>query len=224
MNLLLAGIESTDAASDAVAWQYLSAASEMDVGEHSVTTLRLPAVWDDCFLTLHSLLDQSWDAVVCLAARDVDVVSVERIAINETDVAIKDRNGRRPRSKLIAAGGEPGYWSGLPYRELSSRFTEAKVEAASSHSAGTGLANYVFYRLMHFFSNDSRDIPAGLIHVPACQIASERAECFVAVLLDCLHQRPDSNESLLVDVKSQKVRSAIQSISGSQVPSSSGRL
>lgn len=211
MNLLLAGIEPSAPTPSSVAWDCLAAISEMEFEEHSVATLRLPAVWDDCFQPLQDALNQNWDAIVCLAGKNCDALAVERIAINESDVSIKDRCGRRPRSKVIVTDGDPGYWSGLPYRELSARLSEAKLEATSSHSAGTGLSNFIFYRMMHSLALRGRQIPAGLIHLPERRFKVEQAEQFASVLLSCLDGRLISESSLRIDLSAAATRSRLQS-------------
>ncbi|MBK1876940.1 hypothetical protein [Pelagicoccus mobilis] len=210
MNLLLAGIEPTVPTSEAVAWRYLSVIGEMEFEGHHVVTLRLPAVWDDCFLPLKDCLSQKWDAVVCLADADSESIEVERIAINETDVSTKDRSGRRPRGKVIVPDGEPGYWSTLPYRELALQLTNAKLQASGSHSAGTGLANFVFYRMMHALSVSERRLSAGLIHLPERRFEEEKAERFASVLVSCLDGNREPEDSLKLNLDRIQARSGVQ--------------
>lgn len=211
MNLLLAGLEPSVPTAKAVAWQYLTAIGEMSFDEHTVETVRLPAVWDDCYQPLLDRLRLDWDCVVCLAGKSGGSIAVERVAINETDASIKDRSGRRPRGKKIVADGDPGYWSGLPYRELSERLSDAKLEATRSHSAGAGLANYVFYRLMHTLSQGARGVQAGLLHLPERRFEKEDVERFFAVLVSTLGNRSRSSEALAVDLEKLRLRGPLQS-------------
>lgn len=213
MNLLLAGLDSTAPTQNPVSKQCLSLVGEMELEGHSVSTIALPAVWDDCFQPLHDLLAQDWDAVVCLAEKDCEAIAVERVALNEADVTIKDRSGRRPRGKQISQMGDPGYWSGLPYRELSMKFTEAKLEATSSHSAGIGLSNYVFYRMMHALSESGRRPLAGLIHLPRRGLEASALERFIGVLVSCLDPNVASESSLQIKKGNLNIRGDLQSTS-----------
>ncbi|EDY85128.1 pyrrolidone-carboxylate peptidase superfamily [Verrucomicrobiia bacterium DG1235] len=201
MNLLLVGFESMDPAAGSNSWKCVSACEGIEFEDHRVQVLQLPASWDDCFEPLESALEENWDAVVCLADKSCDSYAIERIAINEADVTWKDRLGRRPRRKLIKLSGDPGYWTGLPYRELALRLTTANFQASPSHSAGMGLANYVFYRMMHELATRGEDMQAGLIQIPdsAASLSEERTRQFVSVLLDTLDPAARSQDSLSFD-------------------------
>lgn len=208
MNLLLVGFESSTAASDCGFWQSVAGIDKEGLGENKVETLQLPSVWDTCFEPLGYVLAQPWDAIVFLAEKSCETIAVERVAINEADVAIKDSIGRRARGKVIDAVGDSGYWTGLPFRELAMNLTTARFPAVASHSAGTGLANYVYYRLMRQLSKVGRSIPAGLIQLPQGKSAfsEEEGKRFVSVLLDTLDPNQIQQDRLGFDLQSMQTR------------------
>lgn len=202
MNLLLAGLESIDASAQSLACQCVASLAAVDREHHRVESLSLPARWDDCFKPLETLLDQPWDAIVLFSERVSDSISIERIAINETDVSQKDAIGRRPRGKVIESAGDPGYWTTLPYRELASKLTASQFMAIPSHSAGTALANYACYRLMHGLAQRERRIRAGLLQLPftGSVFSEEEAKRFVSVLLETLDPEFLAHDGLGIDV------------------------
>lgn len=211
MNLLLVGLETVDGTSKSLACECVAACSALEFESHTVESLVLPARWDDCFKPLDAMLDRPWDAIVLFSEKMCDSISIERIAINETDVAQKDATGRRPRGKAIQAAGDPGYWTSLPYRELASKLTAAKFMAIPSHSAGMALANYVCYRMMHGLAQRGRQIPAGLLQLPFAGAVFSEAEAkrFTSILLEALDPQRLSRESLGVDLSrvSDRIRS-----------------
>ncbi|MDQ8185870.1 hypothetical protein [Pelagicoccus sp. SDUM812002] len=211
MNLLLAGLEIIDSSSQSVACQCVTGCAAVDCGDHRVESLVLPARWDDCFSPLAALLDRPWDAVVIISEKAGDSISIERIAINETDVSQKDAIGRRPRGKLIEPAGDAGYWTTLPYRELASKLTAHTFMAVPSHSAGMALANYTCYRMMHELVSQKRGIPAGLLQLPRNRSAftEEDLKRFISILLETLDPRQLSDDSLEIDLQrlSSRMRS-----------------
>lgn len=208
MNLLFVGFESDSVFGPSVSWRSIEGCEAVDFGSHTVRTLKLPAVWDSCFAPLETALGQSWDAVVCVADRDYDSIAVERVAINDADVSIKDSLGRRPRNKVILNGGDPGFWTGLPYRDLVLNLVSGRFPAVSSHAAGTGLANYVFYRLMNSVSQRGLRFPAGLIHFPksGAVFSEEERKRFVSIVLNTLDPAGSKADCLGFDVDKMKAR------------------
>lgn len=200
MNLLLVGLESIALPADSVACQWVASLAQVEAEGHMIQSIRLPSSWDGCFGPLQSLLASPWDAVVVFAEKGSGPIAIERIAINETDVSQKDSEGRRPRGKLIENAGEPGYWTTLPYRELASRLTAARFAASSSHSAGTSLANFVCYKLLHELAKRGSEIPAGLIQLPGslASVSPDEAKQFLSALLGSLDA--SGNDSLRLDL------------------------
>lgn len=202
MNLLLVGLETIDASSQSLACQCVANIASLDVENHNVESLTLPARWDDCFKPLDAMLDHPWDAIVLFSERVCDSISIERIAINEADVSQKDAVGRRPRGKSIEVDGDAGYWTSLPYRELAAKLTASRFPATSSHSAGMALANYTCYRMMHGLAERNRRIRAGLLQLPFTGTAYSEVDAkrFLGVLFETLDPKFVSQESLAIDL------------------------
>lgn len=202
MNLLLVGLESIELPAESLACRWVDSLIQVEAEGHAVQSIRLPSNWDGCFAPLQSRLGSPWDAVVVFAEKDAGSIAIERIAINETDVSQKDSEGRRPRGKAIETAGEAGYWTTLPYRELASRLTSARFAASSSHSAGTSLANFVCYKLLHELAKRGSRTPAGLIHLPKAQKVGSRDEAkeFLSALLDSLGTSASGNDKLRIDL------------------------
>ncbi|MBC2606529.1 hypothetical protein [Pelagicoccus albus] len=211
MNLLIAGIvkEGNAESKDTVA-SALQLFAELELTGNRVETVELPESWDGCFAPLEQRLAKQWDAVVCLAEKDCDSLAIERVAINEADVTLKDKQGRRPRGKEVLPSGATGHWTSLPYRELAIKFSDAKLPAMASHSAGTGLANYVFYCLMDRLEREKRRIPAGLIQLPSghANFDKEKGEAFLSVLLQTLDTTKIREDSLMIDMS--RMRSEVR--------------
>lgn len=202
MNLLLVALASENRSSTTLARQCLTACAEVETEGHRVETLSLPQVWNSCFEPIEQLLKNPWDGIVVFAEKSGESIAIERIVINEADGSFKDDEGRRPRGKVIDPTGDAGYWTTLPYRELAKRFTSAKFPAVSSHSAGTGLANFVCYRLLRELAAHERALPVGLIQFPlgGSPFSKEQAETFLSVLLESLDPASLSTESLGLDM------------------------
>lgn len=202
MNLLLAGLETIDGSTQSLACQCVESCVALEHEGHNVESLTLPARWDDCFKPLNGMLEYPWDAIVIFSERVCDSISIERIAINEADVSQKDAIGRRPRGKVIEASGDPGYWTSLPYRELAVKMTAARFPAISSHSAGTALANFACYQLLHGLEQRNLKIRAGLLQIPFSRsvFSEEESKRFVSVLFETLDPSVVSNESLGINL------------------------
>lgn len=202
MNLLLVGFDSSDWVAARRSTEVISACTDVELDDHSVVSLFIPASWQSAFEPLRQMLTQNWDAFVLLTEKDCKGVAVERIAINELDPRERDEEGRRPTSKVIEAKGEPGYWTTLPYRDLCIRFNNANFHATASHSAGAGLANFVFYRTMQHLQDLGKNVPAGLIQIGDLEsrLDSDRAKSFLNVLLKGLEQWSDAGDDLAVEL------------------------
>lgn len=204
MNLLLVGFDGSDWKPARRAMDLIAACTEAELESDSIVSMYLPAIWQGAFEPMRQMLSQDWDAVVLLAEKDCKGIAVERIAINEMDPRAKDAEGRRPPSKVIDGSGEPGYWTTLPYRELCERLNAADLPAIASHSAGAGLANFLFYKTMQHLQSLEKAVPAGLIHVGNLDVPadSERAKRLVGAVLSSLKQGADT---LSVDVQKLRV-------------------
>ena len=84
---------------------------------------------------------------------------VERVAVN-----LKILDGV---DQLVVEGGPDAYFATLPTREMVGRMHLADVPAKLTYSAGTFLCNHIMYAVLHMIKENSLDIPAGFIHLPA---------------------------------------------------------
>lgn len=204
MNVLLTAFAPASEESESQSWSWIKGASTPEDADRYVATLRLPPIWDGCFEILETALRQPWDAVVCVAARPTKSIMIERLALNECDVSRKDSLGRRPRERIIDPEGEAGYWTGLPYRDLTIRLAEAGLVSIASHSAGGQLGNYLFYKLMRWIDRTGSKIVGGLIHVPErfgmSLMAADANRVFLDCLLESIEQTTLRGDGLAVDL------------------------
>ena len=141
-------------------------ASDASIDGLTINALELPRSWNNAFPILEKELKKNWDALLLVAGSDLGSLAIERLALNECDGREKDNEGRRPPSKKITPGGEPGYWTGLPYRELVLGMSAKGVPSFASHNPGGGVPNLVFYKLMEFVVRSESPLLSGLIHLP----------------------------------------------------------
>ncbi|MDQ8203430.1 hypothetical protein [Pelagicoccus sp. SDUM812003] len=216
MKILFTGFAPESETANPMSWKWIEHASQHVSHDHFAQALQVPFSWDDCFETLRPTLNQGWDAVVCLGSRPIESLAIERLALNETDAACKDCLGRRPRSKVIDPDGEAGYWTGLPYRELGLTLSADRLPSKPSHSAGGGLSNFLFYKLMNWIALSRRSLVGGLIHVPeqetAVPVSEEAQKTFVRSVFTALTRSAERSDSLMVDLD------RMRSLRGSPAP------
>lgn len=204
MKILFTGFEPSPAGEASSSWAWLDEASSFSSEDHQIATLALPRCWDTCFEPLQELSLEDWDGIVCVGERDGSDIAVERIALNENNGAVQDGLGRRPRRKTIVEGGAAGFWTGLPYRDLSIHLAECGLKAFASHSSGGGLGNCVFYQLMWRLSQARKSLTAGLVQVPYGQNAGDLEtglkRKFVSAILASLTRTAECGDSLEVDL------------------------
>lgn len=204
MKILFTGFEAAPGATESPSWNWISDLAEVAGETHLVSALQLPLMWDECFSQLRVQLNQGWDAVIVMGSRAGEGLTIERIAMNENSVSCKDARGRRPRAKVIDKDGEPGYWSGLPYRELGIVLTESRIPTSPSHNPGGGLANHVFYQLMNWIALSRRELVGGLIHVPESGALSspdlDTRRSFIRALESTLTRSAERADSLSVNL------------------------
>lgn len=182
-----------------LAWDAIAHASEHSSEDRHVASLRLPLSWRNGFHALEPQLIQGWDAIVLVGYTEAASLAVERLALNETDARMKDAENRRPLEHAVVAGGEPGFWTGLPYRELTLRLTQRGVPAFSSHHAGAYVPNCVFYHLMRWIQHNQLPMVGGLLQLPVgegakpfdADVLAKIAPTVIEVLSE-QGQRPDS--------------------------------
>lgn len=113
------------------------------------------------------------DAVALFGyAPSADVVRLEYIANNRSNVSFRDIEGNVAEGFVIADGPEE-YKSTLPISKIERAFSLQDIESARSQDAGGFVCNYSFYLLMNsakFHGIKS----AGLIHIPNLKSYQER--------------------------------------------------
>ncbi|MEO4052588.1 pyroglutamyl-peptidase I [Solibacillus sp. CAU 1738] len=145
------------------------------IGDYEIIGKILPVEFAAAQKSVRQLLaEEQPDAVIALGlAGGRFKITPERIAINVMDGA-KDNAGHTPTDEEIVEGGNDGYFSTLPIRNMVNRLTEAGYPAEISNTAGTYVCNLVMYTLLH---ETKGTIPAGFIHIPAShQLAIEHGK------------------------------------------------
>ncbi|OFW19574.1 MAG: hypothetical protein A3H27_08535, partial [Acidobacteria bacterium RIFCSPLOWO2_02_FULL_59_13] len=107
-------------------------------------------------------------AVLCLGvARSRTAISLERIALNLDDDPLPDNAGRVYTGRHIALAGPLAYASTLPLQRMLQTLRRREIPACISNHAGSFVCNHVFYVARSEVRRRGREIPCGLIHVPA---------------------------------------------------------
>ena len=105
------------------------------------------------------------DVVVLFGyAPNADVIRLESVARNRSDVSIRDVEGSVAEGSVIADGPEQ-YKSTLPISRIEQALSLQGIDSVRSREAGGYVCNYSFYLLMHVAEIHGIKI-AGLIHVP----------------------------------------------------------
>ena len=201
IKVLLAGFENDPEQGRNMAWDFISKASEHSNDDRFVQAVQLPLSWDKSFHALLPTILQGWHVALIFGGTSNASIAVERLALNESDVSLKDAAGRRPESKTIIAGDEPGYWTGIPYREITINLTNAGIPSTASHHAGGFVENQVFYRMMHWIQRDHPSMMGGLIRIPQnFDLSVDEKSLALSCILDTLSGCQDETEMLGFDV------------------------
>ncbi|MCH6255996.1 hypothetical protein MLD52_05515 [Puniceicoccaceae bacterium K14] len=191
MKVLFAAFSPTESNPSSPSADFISTAQSLSSDELVVSSVELPYEWDNAYPALERVLQQSWDAIVIVGMRkDIDSLAIERIALNERSGSVKDAHGRRPLNKDIVENGDPGYWTGLPFRSLAGEIGKAGVPCFASHASGGGIGNLVFYRLMKWIADSKSTMVGGLLQVPETVdspvVSRESSRKVLSILLDNL--------------------------------------
>ncbi|MBI4443992.1 MAG: hypothetical protein HY649_11550 [Acidobacteria bacterium] len=107
-------------------------------------------------------------AVLCLGvARSRTTINLERVALNLDDDPLPDNAGRVYAGRPIARAGPLAFASTLPLQRMLGALRRRGISAAISNHAGSFVCNHVFYVARSEVRQLGREIPCGLIHVPA---------------------------------------------------------
>ena len=200
MNLIVSGFEAFGDLSKNPTIDILHTLEQEKVDDVTITTVTLPVVYNSCFNALSELIDSiNPDAILCLGvAAGRASIQPERVGINLEDLSAegqgRDNDGDRPIERRILREAPDAYFSTLPNARIAAEIMAGEIPARVSNSAGTFICNTVLFKLMHKIKADSRDIPAGFIHVPATP--------------DMVTKRPDL-PSMHIDDQVKGIRRAI---------------
>lgn len=164
--ILLTGFEPFNGAAINPSWEAVRALDGWSGPGFAVVARQLPCVFgaaNDALRTAVSTLRP--DVVIAVGqAGGRSEISLERIAINVDDAAIRDNAGAQPVDVPVVADGPAAYFSSLPVKAIVRALRLRGFPAGVSQTAGTFVCNHVFYGLMHHTAGQA--LKAGFIHVP----------------------------------------------------------
>lgn len=174
--VLLTGFEPFGAGPSALvnpSWLAVQTLGGASIAGHQVISAQLPTVFAQAGDELERLVKQHRPALVIGVglAGGRQAISIERIAINLADARIADNCGAQPVNQAVVPSGPAAYFSTLPIKAMLAELQREGIDAEISHTAGTFVCNYAFYRLMHLLEAMAQDEPSrrvrgGFIHVP----------------------------------------------------------
>jgi pyroglutamyl-peptidase len=128
----------------------------------------LPTEYTAAGAKIQDLIRQTGpDAVVCLgAAPGLDVISLERVALNLDDADAPDNVGERVTGRLILPAGPAAYWSTLPLERMQEALQTLGIPVTISNYAGAYVCNHAFYLARHTLEQLGSSAKCGLIHLP----------------------------------------------------------
>lgn len=143
---------------------------------HVVKGIVLPVKFSSAYCHLETeILNFEPDVVVSLglaAGRSkLNLVEIERIAINCIDTDIEDNSGIKPNHQKISECGPDALFSTIPIYKILKNLNDAGVGAQISNSAGTYVCNFLMYRLLDY--SRFTKIRAGFVHYPALRKSVE---------------------------------------------------
>ncbi|WP_280769341.1 pyroglutamyl-peptidase I [Salipaludibacillus daqingensis] len=173
MRILVSGFEPFGGLSTNPTLELINKAKNFEIEGVDIDTIQLPVVYRECTPPLLEKINE-WqpDIVICLGvAVGCSSINLERVGINVEDTVGEgrngDNNGDRPVDRPIVNNGPEGLFSTLPIRLLLEKLQESKIPSMISNTAGTYICNTTLYTVLHKIQEESLDIKAGFIHVPA---------------------------------------------------------
>ena len=132
--------------------------------DFKINTLLLPVSFRDAFLILEAKIKEIKPSHVLLTgfAKNRDVLTLEKIAINWVDARIPDNQGQQLKAQHIIHGTPDGIFSTLPILNMQTAAKNAGIPTKTSYSAGEYVCNYLFYQSLVSFH-----LPLGFIHIPS---------------------------------------------------------
>lgn len=167
MKVLVTGFEPFGGEKINPAWEGVQQL-EPNIEGAEIIKVQIPTVFGKSINELIAIIDKVHpDIVICVGqAGGRSEITVERVAININDAAIKDNAGNQPVDKPIVVDGPVAYFANLPIKEIVQEIQNAKIPASVSNTAGTFVCNQLFYGLMHYIDTNNPKILGGFIHIP----------------------------------------------------------
>jgi pyroglutamyl-peptidase len=167
--VLLTGFEPFDGEAINPSWEAVRALDGWRGEGFVVHARQIPCVFGAAIDALAEAIGQiSPDVVIAVGqAGGRSDLSIERVAINIDDAAIKDNAQQQPVDVPVAADGPTAYFSTLPIKAIVHAIRAGGLPASVSQTAGTFVCNHLFYGLMHHAATRmAPGVKAGFIHIP----------------------------------------------------------
>lgn len=138
-----------------------------------VKALVLPTVYRDAEAALLDALHQARPRWVVSFGLNSGATALrfEHVALNLNHATKCDNAGKVRLLQKIRETGPVGYWSGLPFADLSRLAAAQGVTLEPSRDAGGFVCNHVFYTASDHLARELPESRAGFIHVPPLDAA-----------------------------------------------------
>ena len=176
-SILIAVIDNPAEIDDSELYQQLLSLENWPVGkDYQINIQQLPCVFKHSLTVLEQLITQFKPAHMLLINQcraNVDI-RIEKVALNINDASEPDNHQQQPRDTLTAQHGPAAYFSNLPVSAIVDTLHSHALPASLSYSAGTFVANHLFYGLMHYIKHQNISLHGGLMQVPLSPAQASR--------------------------------------------------
>ncbi|HEY9043173.1 MAG TPA: pyroglutamyl-peptidase I [Rheinheimera sp.] len=176
-SILIAVIDNPARIDDSELYQQLLSLENWPVGkDYQINIQQLPCVFKHSLTVLEQLITQFKPAHMLLINQcraNVDI-RIEKVALNINDASEPDNHQQQPRDTLTAQHGPAAYFSNLPVSAIVDTLHSHALPARLSYSAGTFVANHLFYGLMHYIKHQNISLHGGLMQVPLSPAQASR--------------------------------------------------
>lgn len=159
--ILITGFEPFDGDTINPSAEFLSWLKDQAL-EIEIVTALLPVSFNKAFFELERVIAKNNPTHIILTgfAKNRDVLTFEKIAINWVDARIADNDGFSINEEKIVQKGPDGIFTRLPIVEMKTVCEKNGVTSKISYSAGEYVCNYLFYQALLF-----THLPIGFIHI-----------------------------------------------------------
>lgn len=121
-------------------------------------------------------------------ARTRKEVSIERVAINMMDAALKDNCGYRPEEEPIVPDGPTAYFSTLPVKQIAAAVQQEGLPCKVSNTAGTYVCNAVYDSALDESARCGMSRQVLFVHLPTESVMpiSSMSAAIVRIIQQCL--------------------------------------